>query len=190
MEGQEKHSNLQDREPNWEGGLSHALHENHVNDPRADLQAPATTMINHQKHGSDTSNVQDDRVGHADHEGQLQNQNVNLFLNQQKGGKAKDIGAVTSSNGSKSKNKLNKKRRDPLKKKLAEVGNVVPEISEASPVDVTRTTQMEGTCKKCILVEEQIGMTITPIRVQQANPPSEEPLDVVTNICHSCTTKC
>lgn len=71
---------------------------------------------------------------------------------------AKEMGVVASSRGTKSKNKLSKKRRDALKKKLATIGSVVPKIHESGPLDTTKTTQEKGTCKKFILINVHVDM--------------------------------
>lgn len=95
---------------------------------------------------------------------------------------AKELANIASSIGTKRKDKPSKKRRDRLKKKLAEsygLGDM------SDPIELifgdTGNIQNEVSCKKFILIDEP--MTLTPLGVQFNYSPCEEPLDDIANIC-------
>ncbi|XP_049346790.1 uncharacterized protein LOC125811327 [Solanum verrucosum] len=85
---------------------------------------------------------------------------------QNKGAMAKDMGAKTSTsiqgNTPKSKNKPSKKKREDARKRQ----------SIQHDNDHKGEQQKEGeVCKKFIMVDEQLGMDITPLQTQYMNPP-------------------
>ncbi|KAG5606083.1 hypothetical protein H5410_027575 [Solanum commersonii] len=85
---------------------------------------------------------------------------------------AKDMGAKASTsnqgNTPKSKNKPSKKKRDAAKKRQ----NIQHDIEQQAE------QQKEGeVCNKFIMVDEQLGMDITPLQTQYMKPPSTVPPD-------------
>lgn len=97
-----------------------------------------------------------------------------------KGGIAKNVSSLASTSGSKNKNKLSKKKRDTLKKKLESSMMILENIE--SNVD-NMDAQGNETCKKIILVDKHASMTVTPLNVQQNFPLGGEPNSADTNVC-------
>lgn len=91
--------------------MSHALYGDH--------HSTAITVRDQQKSRANPISVQTSKT----------------YQNHQKRGMAKDLGSIASSSGTKSKNKPNKKRRDALKKKLAE-----PQVVDNAPLTVDVNT--------------------------------------------------
>ncbi|KAG5580331.1 hypothetical protein H5410_050958 [Solanum commersonii] len=92
---------------------------------------------------------------------------------QNKGSMAKDMGANASTsnqgNTPKSKNKPSKKKREAAKKR---------QIIQQQNRDQQETPPKEGeTCKKFIMVDDHLGMDITPLRTQYMGSPINVPPD-------------
>ncbi|KAH0664058.1 hypothetical protein KY284_028989 [Solanum tuberosum] len=158
----EKITNLQEGVPKGRG-LSHALHENQMANPRNDLPAPATTTDVDKQH---QKQIQQSTEG---------NQQVHTSRkedNQPKGSMAKDLGNKASSSKQvetpKSKNKPSKKRREAIKKKQAEQHHQEPTQNGNNEEGI-------NPCKKFIMVEQV--MDVIPLNAQYNTPTPGKPPD-------------
>ncbi|KAH0736057.1 hypothetical protein KY285_011764 [Solanum tuberosum] len=178
---QEIHTNMQ--EGVSKGGiLPHVLHEGTHIDHNSDLRTPATTKG--QQHSPRLQQVQ--QQGQTGEKNQTTTKNdrdkqqaeVRTAGTQNKGSMAKDMGAKASTskhvNTPKSKNKPSKKRREAEKKKQ----------KQQQDRDQQGEQQMnEEVCKKFIMVDEHLGMDITPLQTQYMIPPPNIPPDKRAEQC-------
>ncbi|KAH0716649.1 hypothetical protein KY290_012908 [Solanum tuberosum] len=173
---QERHTNLQEGGSKG-GNLTHVMHEVTHLEHSPDFRAPATTTVQHPN--SDQQKVQQQEQAGAGKQSDTgknrKNQQVEVSPAgiHNKGSMAKDMGAKASTsnqeNTPKSKNKPSKKKREAAKKRL----NIQQQNS-----DQQEKQQKEGeVCKKFIMVDDQLGMDITPLRTQYMEPHIQVPPD-------------
>ncbi|KAH0684448.1 hypothetical protein KY289_022200 [Solanum tuberosum] len=178
---QERHTNMQEGGSKG-GNLTHALHEDTHFDHSSDLRTPATTTS--QQLNSDQQQVQQqDQAGartqiNVENNKEKQQGMARMAGQQNKGSMAKDMGskASTSNQGNtpKSKNKPSKKRREVEKKRQ----------NRQQGSDQQGEKQGNGeNCKKYIMVDEHLGMDITPLQTQYMNPPLNVPPDKMPENC-------
>ncbi|KAG5580298.1 hypothetical protein H5410_050925 [Solanum commersonii] len=177
---QERHTNLQEGGSKG-GNLSHVLHEGIHLDHSPDLRSPATTTI--QQLNTDQQKVQQQEqfgIGEQGNTRQIkekQQKEVTSAGKQNKGSMAKDMGtnASTSNHGNtpKSKNKPRKKKREAAKKRQ--------NIQQQNSAQLEK--QSKEACKRFIMVDDQLGMNITPLNTQYMGSPSNVPPDKRSEKC-------
>ncbi|KAH0639196.1 hypothetical protein KY290_036480 [Solanum tuberosum] len=172
---QESHINMQEKGSKG-GNLPHVMHEGTNLDPRTDFRATATTTAQPHQHVQQQVQQQahsgPGKLRSTDNNKEKQHERAGPANKQNNGAMAKDMGAKASTsnqgNTPKSKNKPSKKRRDAEKKR------------QSIQQDNTQQgkQQKEGeVCKKFIMVDEHLGMDITPLQTQYMNPPINVPPD-------------
>ncbi|KAH0742160.1 hypothetical protein KY290_035203 [Solanum tuberosum] len=185
MEGgcQESHTNLQEKGSKG-GNLPHVMHEGIHLDHSPDLRAPATTTV--QLHKQTQQQVQQQvqsgpgKLMSTENNKETQQVRAGTADKQNIGAMAKDMGAKASTsnqgNAPKSKNKPSKKKREAGKKKRQSIQKDNVQQGEQ---------QKEGeVCKKFIMVEEHLGMDITPLQTQYMSSPIKVPPDDRYAKCH------
>uniref|UniRef100_M1DH73 Uncharacterized protein n=1 Tax=Solanum tuberosum TaxID=4113 RepID=M1DH73_SOLTU len=177
---QEKQTNLQEGVSKG-GNLTHVMHEGFHIDHRNDLRTPATTS---QQQSPNQQQVQ--QQNRSEKEKQNTNKNsknkshseTGNTTTQSKGAMAKDMGSKASTSNqeqiTKSKNKPSKKRREAEKKRQ----------NQQQDKNEQREQQTDGeTCKKFIMVNEQMGMDINPLQAQYMTIPLNVPPDKSPEKC-------
>uniref|UniRef100_M1DS53 Uncharacterized protein n=1 Tax=Solanum tuberosum TaxID=4113 RepID=M1DS53_SOLTU len=185
MEGgcQESHTNLQEKGSKG-GNLLHVMHEGIHLDHSPDLRPPATTTV--QLHKQTQQQVQQQvqsgpgKLMSTENNKETQQVRAGTTDKQNIGAMAKDMGAKASTsnqgNAPKSKNKPSKKKREAEKKKRQSIQQDNVQQGEQ---------QKEGeVCKKFIMVEEHLGMDITPLQTQYMSSPIKVPPDDRYAKCH------
>ncbi|KAH0736216.1 hypothetical protein KY290_011893 [Solanum tuberosum] len=173
---QKSHTNLQERGSKG-GNLTHVLHEGKHFDPSPDLRTPATTASQHpnpvQQKVQQKEQTEAGKQANTGIIREKQQEEVSPIGKHTKGSMAKDMGAHASTsnqdNTPKSKNKPSKKKREAAKKR---------QNLQQQNKDQQEEQPKEGAvCKKFIMVDDQLGMDITPLQTQYMNPPINVPPD-------------
>ncbi|KAH0768842.1 hypothetical protein KY290_012823 [Solanum tuberosum] len=185
MEGgcQESHTNLQEKGSKG-GNLPHVMHEGIHLDHSPDLRAPATTTV--QLHKQTQQQVQQQvqsgpgKLMSTENNKETQQVRAGSADKQNIGAMAKDMGAKASTsnqgNAPKSKNKPSKKKREAEKKKRQSI--------QKDNVQQGKQQKEGEVCKKFIMVEEHLGMDITPLQTQYMSSPIKVPPDDRYAKCH------
>ncbi|KAG5595255.1 hypothetical protein H5410_036487 [Solanum commersonii] len=184
-----KEGGCQEKQPNMQEGvskgenLSHAMHERTYTDYNTDYRTPATTR---QQQSTNQQQVQHQEQSEEERKNTNKNsKNKNQVEEktagkQNKGVMAKDMGAKASTSNQektpKSKNKPSKKKRETAKKRQNQQGD-----------NNQQGEQQNGgeTCKKFIMIDEQLSMDITPLQAQYMNTPINEPPDKRNDKCQT-----
>uniref|UniRef100_M1DEE3 Uncharacterized protein n=1 Tax=Solanum tuberosum TaxID=4113 RepID=M1DEE3_SOLTU len=179
---QESHTNLQKGGSKW-GNLTHVLREGKHLDHSPDLRTPAITAIQHPNPVQ--QKVQQEEQAEAGKQcdtgiiREKQHGPVKLAGKHNECSMAKDMGAHASTsnqgNTPTRKNKPSKKKREAAKKRqnLQQQNN-----------DQQEKRPKEGeACKNFIMVDDQLGMDITPLQTQYMKPPINIPPDKRPEYC-------
>ncbi|KAH0736076.1 hypothetical protein KY285_011783 [Solanum tuberosum] len=172
---QEKQTNMQEVVSN-EGNLTHVMHQGTHWDHSTRPRTPATTTSQHQR--PEQQQLQHQKQPETGNNREKEQEEVRTASKQNKGSMEKDIGAnaSTSNQGEtpKIKNKHSKKKREAPKKKQ----NLQPDSVQQ------REQQNNGeSCKKFVMVDEHLGMDITPLQAQYMTPPTNVPPDKRVEKC-------